>query len=238
MHPRHPPPELVPREHTGIAPELEEIPLPLPPDLSNSLSSRHRGHRPGTRPHRQPQLGYAVNRILGSRDRCLQPMPGQLPQPLLRHPHSRQRRYGEPRQADVVHPGHRQVRGDGDADLVEPGQQSERHQVVERDHCRHVRLQYRLDRGVPGLDRPAALEPDDLQAGDLTLGASRARSRARFDELAGGDFFVTDVAYLPAIRVARDAYVDTANPPASTAVQVVALFGPDALLEVEAYAIV
>ena len=33
-------------------------------------------------------------------------------------------------------------------------------------------------------------------------------------------------------------YVDTANPPASTAVQVVALFSPDALLEVEAYAVI
>jgi len=52
------------------------------------------------------------------------------------------------------------------------------------------------------------------------------------------NFFVTDVGYLPAIRTARDEYVDTANPPASTAVQVVALFSPDALLEVEAYAII
>jgi enamine deaminase RidA (YjgF/YER057c/UK114 family) len=35
-----------------------------------------------------------------------------------------------------------------------------------------------------------------------------------------------------------DEYVDTTNPPASTAVQVVALFSPNALLEVEAYAVV
>jgi enamine deaminase RidA (YjgF/YER057c/UK114 family) len=40
------------------------------------------------------------------------------------------------------------------------------------------------------------------------------------------------------VRTARDEYVDTANPPASTAVQVTALFSPDALLEVEAYAVI
>ncbi|WP_344845435.1 RidA family protein [Kribbella ginsengisoli] len=61
---------------------------------------------------------------------------------------------------------------------------------------------------------------------------------ATFADVLKLNFFVTDVAYLPAIRVARDAYVDTAKPPASTAVQVVALFRPDVLLEVEAYAVV
>jgi enamine deaminase RidA (YjgF/YER057c/UK114 family) len=61
---------------------------------------------------------------------------------------------------------------------------------------------------------------------------------ATFTDVVKLNFFVTDVAYLPAIRVARDAHIDTANPPASTAVQVVALFRPDVLIEVEAYAIV
>ncbi|WP_329185727.1 RidA family protein [Actinacidiphila glaucinigra] len=51
-------------------------------------------------------------------------------------------------------------------------------------------------------------------------------------------FFVTDVAFLPAVREARDAYVDTERPPASSAVQVAALFRPELLLEVEAFAIV
>jgi enamine deaminase RidA (YjgF/YER057c/UK114 family) len=50
--------------------------------------------------------------------------------------------------------------------------------------------------------------------------------------------FVTDVAYLPAIRAARDEFVDTERPPASTAVQVAALFRPELLLEVEAWALV
>ena len=51
-------------------------------------------------------------------------------------------------------------------------------------------------------------------------------------------FFVLDVAYLPALRAARDAVIDTARPPASTAVQVAALAFPGYLLEVEAWALV
>jgi enamine deaminase RidA (YjgF/YER057c/UK114 family) len=70
------------------------------------------------------------------------------------------------------------------------------------------------------------------------LDACLKAAGATFADVVKLNFYVTDVAYLPAIRVARDEYVDTANPPASTAVQVVALFSPDALLEVEAYAIV
>jgi enamine deaminase RidA (YjgF/YER057c/UK114 family) len=51
-------------------------------------------------------------------------------------------------------------------------------------------------------------------------------------------FFVLDVADLPALRQARDAVIDTARPPASTAVQVAALFAPGSLLEVEALALI
>jgi enamine deaminase RidA (YjgF/YER057c/UK114 family) len=51
-------------------------------------------------------------------------------------------------------------------------------------------------------------------------------------------FFVTDMAFLPAVRQARDAYVDTARPPASSAVQVAALIRPELLVEVEAFALV
>lgn len=61
---------------------------------------------------------------------------------------------------------------------------------------------------------------------------------ATFADVVKLNFYVTDIAILPAVRTARDAYVDTAKPPASTAVQVVALFSPDALLEIEAYAVV
>ncbi|QNE20473.1 RidA family protein [Kribbella qitaiheensis] len=70
------------------------------------------------------------------------------------------------------------------------------------------------------------------------LDSCLAAAGATFADVVKLNFFVTDIAFLPALRVARDAYVDTANPPASTAVQVVALFSPEALIEVEAYAVV
>ena len=65
-----------------------------------------------------------------------------------------------------------------------------------------------------------------------------AAAGATFADVVKLNFYLTDVAFLPAIRTARDAHIDTANPPASTAVQVVALFRPDLLLEIEAYAVV
>jgi enamine deaminase RidA (YjgF/YER057c/UK114 family) len=65
-----------------------------------------------------------------------------------------------------------------------------------------------------------------------------ASAGAGFGDVVKLTFFVLDIADLPAVRVARDAVVDTARPPASTAVQVAALFAPGYLLEVEALALV
>ena len=61
---------------------------------------------------------------------------------------------------------------------------------------------------------------------------------ADFGDVVKLGFFVLDSAYLPALRAARDAVIDTTRPPASTAVQVPALFSPGYLLEVEAWALV
>ncbi|MFT2014253.1 RidA family protein [Streptomyces sp. 796.1] len=61
---------------------------------------------------------------------------------------------------------------------------------------------------------------------------------ATFSDVVKLTFYVTDVAHLPAVRIARDAYIDVEHPPASSAVQVAALFRPDLLLEVEAFAVV
>ena len=61
---------------------------------------------------------------------------------------------------------------------------------------------------------------------------------ASFGDVVKLGFFVLDIAYLPALRAARDAVIDTARPPASTAVQVAGLFAPGYLLEVEAWALV
>ena len=65
-----------------------------------------------------------------------------------------------------------------------------------------------------------------------------AAAGAGFGDVVKLTFFVLDIADLAAVRVARDAVVDTARPPASTAVQVAALFAPGYLLEVDALALV
>lgn len=65
-----------------------------------------------------------------------------------------------------------------------------------------------------------------------------AEAGATFADVVKLTYFVTDVAHLPAIRAARDEVIDTARPPASSAVQVAALFRPDLLLEIEAFAVI
>ena len=65
-----------------------------------------------------------------------------------------------------------------------------------------------------------------------------AEAGAGFGDVVKLTFFVLDVADLPAVREARDAVIDTARPPASTAVQVAALFAPGYVLEIEAMALV
>ncbi|MBM9506559.1 RidA family protein [Actinacidiphila acididurans] len=64
-----------------------------------------------------------------------------------------------------------------------------------------------------------------------------AAAGATFDDVVKLTYFITDVAHLPAVRTVRDEYIDTARPPASTAVQVAGLFRPELLLEVEAFAL-
>jgi enamine deaminase RidA (YjgF/YER057c/UK114 family) len=70
-----------------------------------------------------------------------------------------------------------------------------------------------------------------------TCAAAWPRPRRAFDDIVKLTFFVLDVADLAAVRAARDAVIDTSRPPASTAVQVAALFAPGYLLEVEAWAL-
>ncbi|WP_398980653.1 RidA family protein [Streptomyces sp. I05A-00742] len=61
---------------------------------------------------------------------------------------------------------------------------------------------------------------------------------ATFDDVVKLTYFLTDVAHLPVIRGVRDEFVDAGRLPASSAVQVVALFRPELLIEVEAFAVV
>jgi enamine deaminase RidA (YjgF/YER057c/UK114 family) len=93
-----------------------------------------------------------------------------------------------------------------------------------------------------------------LDAAGNMVGAGDFRAQAEqvFENLkaaleaVGGDFshvvkfgiYVLDIVNLPVLREVRDQYVNTANPPASTAVEIRALFQPGYLLEVEAVAII
>lgn len=65
-----------------------------------------------------------------------------------------------------------------------------------------------------------------------------AAAGATFADVVKLTFFVTDISFLPAVREVRDRYIDTERPPASTAVQVAALFQPEFLLEIEALAVI
>jgi enamine deaminase RidA (YjgF/YER057c/UK114 family) len=76
------------------------------------------------------------------------------------------------------------------------------------------------------------------QAGQLFDNLRRSPdSRGRLRRCVKLTFFVLNVADLPAVQAARDAVIDTARPPASTAVQVAALVAPGYLLEVAAWAL-
>jgi enamine deaminase RidA (YjgF/YER057c/UK114 family) len=69
------------------------------------------------------------------------------------------------------------------------------------------------------------------------LGRCLAAAGADFGDVVKLTYFVTDIAHLPAVRIARDEVIDIERPPASTAVQVAALFRPELALEVEALAL-
>ncbi|MEU6844968.1 RidA family protein [Streptomyces sp. NPDC046716] len=64
-----------------------------------------------------------------------------------------------------------------------------------------------------------------------------AAAGASFDDVVKLTYFVTDAAFMPEVRRARDEFLDPARLPAASAVQVAALMGPDFLLEIEAWAV-
>jgi len=70
------------------------------------------------------------------------------------------------------------------------------------------------------------------------LKAALEASGAKFENVVKLNYYVLDVTQLPAVREVRDKFVNTANPPASTAVEVKRLFREGFLIEVEAVAAV
>jgi len=61
---------------------------------------------------------------------------------------------------------------------------------------------------------------------------------ASFADVIKFGVFTVDIGYLPVIREVRDRYLDASRPPASTAVQVGALFQPGYMVEIDALAVV
>ncbi len=70
------------------------------------------------------------------------------------------------------------------------------------------------------------------------LKAAVEAAGGRFRDIIKLNSYFLDFSYGPDFRDVRDKYVDVNNPPTSTAVQVVRLFRPEFLVEVEAVAIV
>lgn len=70
------------------------------------------------------------------------------------------------------------------------------------------------------------------------LKAALAAAGGDFTHVVKFGFYVTDFSQVAVAREIRDRYIDTANPPASTAVQVSSLFRPDILIEVDAIAVI
>jgi enamine deaminase RidA (YjgF/YER057c/UK114 family) len=91
------------------------------------------------------------------------------------------------------------------------------------------------DRGeLVGADDPRAQAERVFENLRLALAAAGTT----FADVVKLGVFTTDISILPVVREIRDRYVDTDRPPASTAVQVVALFRPGYLIEVDALAVV
>ncbi|MFD4633349.1 RidA family protein [Streptomyces sp. NPDC058284] len=65
-----------------------------------------------------------------------------------------------------------------------------------------------------------------------------AAAGATFEDVVKLTYFVTDMAHMPAVRAARDAFLAPERLPASSAVQVAALVAPEFLMEIEAFAVV
>jgi enamine deaminase RidA (YjgF/YER057c/UK114 family) len=70
------------------------------------------------------------------------------------------------------------------------------------------------------------------------LKAALEASGANFGNVVKLNYYFSDIAQLGAVREVRDEFINTANPPASTAVEVKRLFREPFLIEVEAIAVV
>lgn len=70
------------------------------------------------------------------------------------------------------------------------------------------------------------------------LKAALEASGANFGDVVKLNYYFSDISQLAVVREVRDKFINTANPPASTAVEVKRLFREPFLIEVEAIAVV
>lgn len=62
-------------------------------------------------------------------------------------------------------------------------------------------------------------------------------SELKFNDVVKLTFFLTDISQMAIVRNIRDQYIDTNNPPASSAVEVRKLINDNLLIEIEAIAV-
>jgi reactive intermediate/imine deaminase len=70
------------------------------------------------------------------------------------------------------------------------------------------------------------------------LNAALESVGADFSDVVKLTYFLTDIAQISVVRAIRDQYVNTHNPPASSAIEVRRLVRDDLLLEIEAVAVI
>jgi reactive intermediate/imine deaminase len=96
--------------------------------------------------------------------------------------------------------------------------------------------------GQIALDAPGNLVgANDMKAQSeqvfKNLQAALAAVGASFEDVVKLTYFIVDISQMQAVRDVRDRYLNTAYPPASTAVEVRQLVRKELLLEVEAVAV-
>jgi enamine deaminase RidA (YjgF/YER057c/UK114 family) len=69
------------------------------------------------------------------------------------------------------------------------------------------------------------------------LRGTLAAAGATFANLVRLNYYLTDIGHVPAVLAVRDEYIAKEELPASTVVQVAALYRPDLLMEIDALAI-
>lgn len=70
------------------------------------------------------------------------------------------------------------------------------------------------------------------------LKAALEASNAKFENVVKLNYYFSDITQLPVVREVRDKFINTSNPPASTAVEIKRLVREPFLIEVEAVAVV